>query len=213
MVEAPVAQWIERSRPKAGVGGSSPSGGARSCLGRWLRCRGEQLPIVGDRRQVVYVRLALEREGPPRGRRQGREVGRTAQVVGEDRLVDVDGWLEGEVAELLQPLLGAVQQPVGVREQRAVLEAEVDVLPLGADPGEVPDAFALGQGVGDPAPAGADRLDGAERQCGRSANGAPCRSRGWRRGSRRGGTRRAAARPWPDHAPRCRRVVSGLDGP
>ena len=25
---APVAQWIERSRPKAGVGGSNPSGGA-----------------------------------------------------------------------------------------------------------------------------------------------------------------------------------------
>src|SRR5918993_3599608 len=29
---APVAQWIERSRPKAGVGGSNPSGGARSIL-------------------------------------------------------------------------------------------------------------------------------------------------------------------------------------
>ena len=27
---APVAQWIERSRPKAGVGGSNPSGGATS---------------------------------------------------------------------------------------------------------------------------------------------------------------------------------------
>ena len=66
--------------------------------------------------------------------------------------------LEGEVAELLQPLLGAVQQPVRVREQRAVLEPEVDVLPLGSDPGEVPDPLALGQGVGDPAPAGADRL-------------------------------------------------------
>ena len=25
---APVAQWIERGRPKAGVGGSNPSGGA-----------------------------------------------------------------------------------------------------------------------------------------------------------------------------------------
>ena len=43
-----------------------------------------------------------------------------------------------------------------------MLEAEVDVLPLGSDPGEVPDAFALGQRVGDPAPAGADRLDGAD---------------------------------------------------
>ena len=31
-VRAPVAQWIERSRPKAGVGGSNPSGGARSKL-------------------------------------------------------------------------------------------------------------------------------------------------------------------------------------
>jgi hypothetical protein len=103
----------------------------------------------------------LEREGPARGRRQGCEVGGAAQVVGEDPLVNVDGWLECEVAELLQPLLGAVQQPVGVREQGAVLEAEVDVLPLGTDPGEVPDALALGQGVGDPAPAGADRLDGA----------------------------------------------------
>ena len=29
---APVAQWIERGRPKAGVGGSNPSGGARSKL-------------------------------------------------------------------------------------------------------------------------------------------------------------------------------------
>jgi hypothetical protein len=29
-VRAPVAQWIERSRPKAGVGGSNPSGGASS---------------------------------------------------------------------------------------------------------------------------------------------------------------------------------------
>ena len=28
MRQAPVAQWIERSRPKAGVGGSNPSGGA-----------------------------------------------------------------------------------------------------------------------------------------------------------------------------------------
>src|SRR5829696_6238482 len=27
---APVAQWIERSRPKAGVGGSNPSGGAKA---------------------------------------------------------------------------------------------------------------------------------------------------------------------------------------
>jgi hypothetical protein len=27
-VRAPVAQWIERGRPKAGVGGSNPSGGA-----------------------------------------------------------------------------------------------------------------------------------------------------------------------------------------
>ena len=31
---APVAQWTERSRPKAGVGGSSPSGGAMNCS-RW----------------------------------------------------------------------------------------------------------------------------------------------------------------------------------
>jgi beta-N-acetylhexosaminidase len=35
---APVAQWIERSRPKAGVGGSNPSGGAIptwSLIARW----------------------------------------------------------------------------------------------------------------------------------------------------------------------------------
>ena len=33
-VAAPVAQWIERHRPKVRVGGSSPSGGARS----WSTC-------------------------------------------------------------------------------------------------------------------------------------------------------------------------------
>ena len=31
---APVAQWIERRRPKAGVGGSNPSGGAIAALRR-----------------------------------------------------------------------------------------------------------------------------------------------------------------------------------
>ena len=31
---APVAQWTERSRPKAGVGGSSPSGGATNLVPR-----------------------------------------------------------------------------------------------------------------------------------------------------------------------------------
>ena len=47
---------------------------------------------------------------------------------------------------------------VGVGEQDAVLEPEVDVLPLGPDPGEVPDATALGERVGDPAPAWPDGL-------------------------------------------------------
>src|SRR4029079_8823564 len=50
-VRAPVAQWTERGRPKACVGGSSPSGGAiatqraRSC---WTgRSRGELRPGAG----------------------------------------------------------------------------------------------------------------------------------------------------------------------
>ena len=90
---------------------------------------------------------------------QNRQVGCPADEVAEDRLVHVDRRLEREVAELLQPFLGTLQMPLGIREQHPVLEAEVDVLPLGADPGEVPDAAHLRQGVGDPAPARPDRLD------------------------------------------------------
>ena len=33
--DAVVAQWIERLRPKEGVGGSSPSDGAIFCACRW----------------------------------------------------------------------------------------------------------------------------------------------------------------------------------
>ena len=61
----------------------------------------------------------------------------------------------------LSPLLGALEEVFRVGQQRAVLEPEVDVLPLRADPGEVPDLALLRQGVGDPAPAGPDGLDRA----------------------------------------------------
>jgi hypothetical protein len=52
-----------------------------------------------------------------------------------------------------------VQQPLRVGEERPVLEAEMDMSPLRADPGEVANALALGEAVGDPPPAGADGLD------------------------------------------------------
>ncbi len=60
---APVAQWIERSRPKAGVGGSNPSGGATATATRiepslviaCLMPRGD----TADVRSVSVVRAAL----------------------------------------------------------------------------------------------------------------------------------------------------------
>lgn len=53
-VRAPVAQWIERSRPKAGVGGSSPSGGARS-----KRIGGRQLPARRIPAPAIALALGL----------------------------------------------------------------------------------------------------------------------------------------------------------
>jgi beta-N-acetylhexosaminidase len=56
---APVAQWIERSRPKAGVGGSNPSGGAiphRSPRARW---RTSLLRSPTIRRFTVVVLFAI----------------------------------------------------------------------------------------------------------------------------------------------------------
>ena len=68
---------------------------------------------------------------------------------------------EGEVAELPQPLLRTSEEALRVGQQHAVFEAEVDVLALRPDPGEVPDPAAIGQRVGDPAPPGTNRFDAA----------------------------------------------------
>ena len=67
-VRAPVAQWIERSRPKAGVGGSNPSGGASGCLipraVRFPLClnrpRGRQPPAARARPSCRQARPRLD---------------------------------------------------------------------------------------------------------------------------------------------------------
>src|SRR5439155_27200127 len=78
----------------------------------------------------------------------------------QDLLIDVDVRGKREVAELLQAFLGAVEDTVRIRQKHAMLEAEVDVLPLRADPGERSPAASIGEAVADPAPAAPDPLDG-----------------------------------------------------
>src|SRR3954451_1387968 len=86
------------------------------------------------------------------------EIGRPPEEVDDHLLLDVDLRREREVAELLQPLLGAVEETLGIGEQDAVLEAEVDVLLLRADPGEGPLRASIWEPVADPAPAAPDAL-------------------------------------------------------
>ena len=54
---APVAQWIERSRPKAGVGGSNPSGGATSSHSRLSSAPSIRTCQLGYRQHVTLARL------------------------------------------------------------------------------------------------------------------------------------------------------------
>src|SRR3954465_12785797 len=96
-------------------------------------------------------------------RRAGRswehgEIGRPPEEVDDHLLLDVDLRREREVAELLQPLLGPMKETFGIGEQDAVLEAEVDVLLLRADPGEGPLRASIWEPVADPAPAAPDAL-------------------------------------------------------
>ena len=56
--------------------------------------------------------------------------------------VEVAG-VDSDPAELPEPLLGTLQQALRVREEHAVLEAEMDVAALRPDPGEVPDPLTL----------------------------------------------------------------------
>src|SRR5580765_4114041 len=93
-------------------------------------------------------------EGTPFRGGQDGQARRPLEIVDEDRLVDVDRRLEGEIPELPEALLGPLEDVRRIGEEDAVLEAEVDVLPLRSDPGEIPDATLLRQRVGDPAPAG-----------------------------------------------------------
>src|SRR3954471_17907620 len=58
---APVAQWIERSRPKAGVGGSNPSGGTTRRQGASCKHRSHVVatrvaePMPDDRIDLAIV--------------------------------------------------------------------------------------------------------------------------------------------------------------
>ena len=58
---ARVAQWIERRRPKAGVGGSNPSGGARVQSGAILVDSGRVLstPVKRELRRINVAKTVL----------------------------------------------------------------------------------------------------------------------------------------------------------
>src|SRR3712207_8043724 len=62
---APVAQWTERGRPKACVGGSSPSGGATvtpASRSRTTAGRSEEHTSELQSRQYLVFRLLLEKK-------------------------------------------------------------------------------------------------------------------------------------------------------
>jgi hypothetical protein len=68
-IRAPVAQWTERGRPKACVGGSSPFGGAMTTLIRAIGTRQHE----GNRRAVLtYPPRAADQSGALECTREGR---------------------------------------------------------------------------------------------------------------------------------------------
>ena len=95
-------RWFQPSGTHRQNGRGAP--GACSTRPCSTRCR----PLVCGRR--LGPRLG---DGAPSARRQDRELGGALEVVDEDRLVDVDLGLEGEVAELLESLLRTLEQVLG----------------------------------------------------------------------------------------------------